>query len=69
MLGERNEVIKDALEAVNVVMMIHGFDNVTEGSPTYNKLCGHIDREIAKLEPKRPAGRPKREIKREIIAI
>ena len=69
MLGDRDRVIAEAMEAINGVMTIHGLDEVKAGSPAFNKLCGHIDRAIANQAPKRDVGRPKQPKQRATKAI
>ena len=63
MLGKREDVIKDSLDAVNAILIIHGLNEIEAGSPAYNKMCGHIDRSLANQGGKKSVGRPKKEHK------
>lgn len=63
MLRDRTTIIADCLAELNLIMAIHELPPIATGSPTFNKLCGHIDKSLAAAKPKNPVGRPKIEKK------
>lgn len=60
-MSDRDKIIFSVFEALNAALMVEGIAEIFPGSPSHNKIVGHIDRSLLGTSA-RPVGRPRKDV-------